>query len=40
MKALRLSLAYGHGDIHWFSKLSRTDQVLVLVATTPAPERP
>lgn len=35
LASIRLSLAYGRGDVHWFAKLSHADQVLVLAATTP-----
>lgn len=30
LAALRISLRYGNGDLHWFEKLSRTDQALML----------
>lgn len=28
--AVRLSLRHGHGDLHWFDKLSREDRALIV----------
>lgn len=30
MQAIRLSLRYGGGDLHWFERLSHDDQVLLM----------
>lgn len=40
LTALRLSLAYGAGDLRWFAKLPHADQVLVLAATTAPKDAP